>query len=166
MASSFIQRRGIMLVLSSPSGAGKTSVSRALLEREKKLYLSVSCTTRKPRPGEKDGEDYFFVSENEYDQKVRGSKFLEHAKVFGNYYGTLKESVEDHLRLGEDVLFDIDWQGTQQLIDAAREDVVSIFILPPSIQILNARIKNRGQDSPSVMRKRMENFCIKISLKI
>lgn len=144
-----------MLVLSSPSGAGKSTIARALLEREDELFLSISMTTRPPRPGEEEGRDYFFITEDEYNQKVQGDELLEHAQVFSNYYGTPKTLVERHLTAGEDVLFDIDWQGTQQLRESAREDVISIFILPPSYEELEKRLTGRGQDSEEVIRKRM-----------
>lgn len=155
MPGSRIQRRGLMLVLSSPSGAGKSTIARALLEREDELFLSISMTTRPPRPGEEEGRDYFFITEDEYNQKVQGDELLEHAQVFSNYYGTPKTLVERHLTAGEDVLFDIDWQGTQQLRESAREDVISIFILPPSYEELEKRLTGRGQDSEEVIRKRM-----------
>ena len=134
MPTSMIQRRGLMLVLSSPSGAGKSTIARAILERDKQIFMSISMTTRPPRPGEQDGRDYFFVTEDEYNQKVADNELLEHARVFGNYYGTPRTLVENHLSAGEDVLFDIDWQGTQQLRESARDDVTSIFILPPSYE--------------------------------
>ncbi len=155
MPSSVIHRRGIMLVLSSPSGAGKSTIARALLEREDKLNLSVSLTTRPPRPGEVDGEDYHFVSVEDYQAKVASDDLLEHAEVFGNFYGTPRSLVEKHLSVGEDVLFDIDWQGTQQLRESARDDLVSVFILPPSIEELESRLTGRGQDSEEVVRNRM-----------
>lgn len=144
-----------MLVLSSPSGAGKSTIARALLEREDELFLSISMTTRPPRSGEEEGRDYFFITEDEYNQKVQDDELLEHAQVFSNYYGTPKTLVERHLTAGEDVLFDIDWQGTQQLRESAREDVISIFILPPSYEELEKRLTGRGQDSEEVIRKRM-----------
>lgn len=155
MPSAPIQRRGIMLVLSSPSGAGKSTIARALLEREEELSLSVSLTTRPPRPGEVDGKDYHFVSVEDYQAKVDSGDLLEHAEVFGNFYGTPRSLVEKHLTVGEDVLFDIDWQGTQQLRESARDDLVSIFILPPSIEELERRLTGRGQDSEDVVQKRM-----------
>ncbi|MBT4739075.1 MAG: guanylate kinase [Rhodospirillaceae bacterium] len=155
MPGSVIQRRGLMLVLSSPSGAGKSTIARALLEREDELYLSISLTTRPPRPGEEEGRDYFFVTEDEYQKKVNDNELLEHARVFNNYYGTPRTLVERHLTAGEDVLFDIDWQGTQQLRESARDDVISIFILPPSYEELEKRLTGRGQDSEDVVSKRM-----------
>jgi guanylate kinase len=150
-----IQRRGLMLVLSSPSGAGKTTVSRELLSRESNLTLSVSATTRPKRPGERDGVDYFFVDKPRFAEMVENGEFLEHAVVFDNCYGTPLQPVEDSLRQGRDVLFDIDWQGTQQLADKMPEDLVRVFILPPSVDELERRLTTRAQDSADVVRKRM-----------
>ena len=130
--TSAIQRRGLMLVLSSPSGAGKTTLSRQLLDNDKQIQLSVSCTTRQKRPGERDGVDYRFVDTATFRGMIERKQFLEYAEVFGNYYGTPRAPVDEALATGRDVLFDIDWQGTQQLRESAREDLVSIFILPPS----------------------------------
>jgi guanylate kinase len=144
-----------MLVLSSPSGAGKTTISRALLRDEKQLSMSVSVTTRNPRPGEEHGKDYYFVPVDEYHRMVAAGELLEHAKVFDNYYGTPRSHVERELAGGRDVLFDIDWQGTQQMKSSARGDLVSVFILPPSIQELERRLRGRAQDSEDVMRNRM-----------
>lgn len=163
MPNSFIQRRGIMLVLSSPSGAGKSTIARALLERENELHMSISLTTRPARPGEEDGRDYYFVSEGEYGERLDSNDLLEHAEVFGNFYGTPRSLVEKHLVAGEDVLFDIDWQGTQQLGEAAREDLVSIFILPPSYEELEKRLTGRGQDSEDVVRTRMSKAADEMS---
>jgi guanylate kinase len=163
MPSSLIQRRGIMLVLSSPSGAGKSTIARALLERDDSLFLSVSLTTRPPRPGEVDGTDYYFVSVEDYQRRVDNNDLLEHAEVFGNFYGTPRSLVEKHLTVGEDVLFDIDWQGTQQLRESARDDLVSIFILPPSIEELEKRLTGRGQDAPDVVQKRMSKAADEMS---
>ena len=140
MPDSRIQRRGLMLVLSSPSGAGKSTIARAMLEREDQLSMSISATTRPPRPAEEHGKDYFFMAEAEYHAKVKDREFLEHAEVFGNFYGTPRSLVEKHLSAGKDVLFDIDWQGTQQLRESARDDLVSIFILPPSHEELEKRL--------------------------
>ena len=151
-----VQRRGLMLVLSSPSGAGKTTISRAILRDEHQLAMSVSVTTRSPRPGEEHGKDYYFVSEPEYHEMVATKKLLEHAKVFDNYYGTPRDHVEQELTAGRDVMFDIDWQGTQQLKASARGDLVSVFILPPSIKELERRLRGRAQDSEDVMQRRME----------
>ena len=144
-----------MLVLSSPSGAGKTTISRAILRGEDYLAMSVSVTTRSPRTGEQHGKDYYFVSETEYHRMVADRELLEHAKVFDNYYGTPRNHVERELAAGRDVMFDIDWQGTQQLKASARGDLVSVFILPPSIKELERRLRGRAQDSEEVMRKRM-----------
>jgi len=150
-----VQRRGLMLVLSSPSGAGKSTISRALLRDEHQLSMSVSVTTRTPRPGEVHGKDYYFVTVDEYHRMVATGELLEHAKVFDNYYGTPRAHVEKELAAGHDVLFDIDWQGTQQLKSSAPGDLVTVFILPPSIGELERRLRGRAQDSEEVMRKRM-----------
>jgi guanylate kinase len=160
-----LTRRGLMLVLSSPSGAGKTTLSRKLLEREKDnaLVMSISVTTRKPRPGEVHGKDYFFVAPEEYQRMSAGNEFLEHAQVFEYRYGTPKQFVQDHLKRGTDVLFDIDWQGTRQLCEKARGEVVSIFILPPSVAELERRLKSRAQDSDEVVKKRMAKAMNEIS---
>jgi guanylate kinase len=150
-----VQRRGLMLVLSSPSGAGKTTISRKLLERDGNLSMSISVTTRPRRPGEVDGNDYHFIDAVEFDRLVGAGALLEHAKVFGNYYGTPRTAVESALAEGRDVLFDIDWQGTQQLAEKAREDLVSVFILPPSTRELERRLKSRAQDSAAEVSRRM-----------
>jgi guanylate kinase len=150
-----ISRRGLMLVLSSPSGAGKTTISRALLKHDSQLTMSVSVTTRRKRPGEVEGQDYFFVDPTEFNLMVNRGELLEYAKVFGNYYGTPRRPVEEALAAGRDVLFDIDWQGTQQLKASARDDLVSVFILPPSTAELEKRLKTRAQDSPKVVAERM-----------
>ena len=150
-----IARRGLMLVLSSPSGAGKTSISRALLARDPDLSMSVSVTTRAKRPGEVAGRDYHFIDPEAFGLMVNRGELLEHAKVFGNYYGTPREAVEATLAAGRDVLFDIDWQGTQQLRHAARSDLVAVFILPPSTRELEKRLKARAQDSAQVVAERM-----------
>ena len=150
-----IRRRGLMLVLSSPSGAGKTTISRRLLERDSELSLSISATTRRPRAAERDGVDYHFVSEAKFAEMVAADAFLEHAQVFNHAYGTPRQAVEEQLAAGRDVLFDIDWQGTQQLGQRARGDLVSIFILPPSIEELERRLYARAQDSEEVVRHRM-----------
>ena len=155
MSSGGIERRGLMLVLSSPSGAGKTTISRALLDRDDNLSMSVSATTRPKRPGEVSGHDYFFVDPTEFDLMIDRRELLEYAKVFGNYYGTPREPVEDALDQGCDVLFDIDWQGTQQLAQAARDDLVSVFVLPPSTDELGRRLQRRAQDSDAVVADRM-----------
>ncbi|MGE5538928.1 MAG: guanylate kinase [Gemmatimonas sp.] len=150
-----VHRRGLMLVLSSPSGAGKTTISRELLQREPNLTMSVSATTRQKRPGEAEGIDYFFVDTTTFNLMVNRREFLEHAQVFGNYYGTPREPVERALSDGRDVLFDIDWQGTQQLFESAPHDVVKVFILPPSTRELEQRLHTRAQDSHDVVAKRM-----------
>jgi guanylate kinase len=150
-----VRRRGLMLVLSSPSGAGKTTISRKLLERDGNLSMSISVTTRPRRPGEVDGNDYHFIDAAEFDRLVGAGALLEHAKVFGNYYGTPRAAVEAALAEGRDVLFDIDWQGTQQLAEKAREDLVSVFILPPSTRELERRLQSRAQDSAAEVSRRM-----------
>ncbi|SDF60392.1 guanylate kinase [Limimonas halophila] len=155
MQDAFVQRRGLMLVLSSPSGAGKTTISRELLGRDGNLALSVSATTRAPRPGEEDGVHYHFLDEGEFRRMVADGDFLEHAEVFGKLYGTPRRPVERTLDAGGDVLFDIDWQGTRQLRDTARADLVSVFVLPPSMDALAERLRQRGQDSEAVVRERM-----------
>ena len=155
MASDRITRRGLMLVLSSPSGAGKTTISRLLLERNPQLSMSISTTTRPMRPGEKDGRDYHFVDPTEFNLMVNRQEFLEHAKVFENYYGTSRAVVEEALTAGSDVIFDIDWQGAQQLGEVAGEDLVRVFILPPSTEELNRRLHRRAQDSADVVASRM-----------
>jgi guanylate kinase len=150
-----ILRRGLMLVLSSPSGAGKTTISRALLERNGNLSMSISATTRPKRPGEVSGRDYQFVDLTQFNLMVNRQELLEHAKVFGNYYGTPRALVETALSAGRDVLFDIDWQGTQQLAQNARDDLVSVFVLPPSTEELQRRLERRAQDPAEVVAQRM-----------
>ena len=150
-----ISRRGLMLVLSSPSGAGKSSISRRLLASEDNLHLSVSATSRKRRPGEVEGVDYQFVNNEEFRLMINNDEFLEYAKVFDHYYGTPRAQVEGNLASGRDVLFDIDWQGTQQLKASAREYLVSVFILPPSVAELERRLMKRGQDTAEVVARRM-----------
>ena len=150
-----VERRGLMFVLSSPSGAGKTTLSRMLIDRMPGLRMSVSATTRAMRPGEVDGRDYLFVDKAKFDAMVKGDELLEWATVFDNSYGTPRSPVETALSAGQDVLFDIDWQGTQQLREKARADVVSVFILPPSAGDLEKRLHSRAQDSDEVIRKRM-----------
>jgi guanylate kinase len=150
-----IRRRGLMLVLSSPSGAGKTTISRRLLTVEPGLVLSISATTRPMRPGETDGGDYHFVDRAVFDRMIAEGAFVEYAKVFDHQYGTPRAPVEQSLASGRDVLFDIDWQGTQQLAQSARDDLVSVFILPPSIGALEQRLKSRAQDSAEVVARRM-----------
>jgi guanylate kinase len=150
-----VERRGLMFVLSSPSGAGKTTLSRLLIERMPGLRMSVSATTRAKRPGEVEGRDYLFVDQARFEEMVKRHELLEWATVFGNRYGTPRAPVEAALSAGQDVLFDIDWQGTQQLREKARQDVVSVFILPPSAADLEQRLHTRAQDSDEVIRARM-----------
>lgn len=154
-ADTAIGRRGLMLVLSSPSGAGKTSISRELLQRDSNLRMSVSVTTRPPRPGEVDGRDYFFKSKPEFDRMVGAGDLLEHARVFDHHYGTPRAPVEAALAAGCDVLFDVDWQGTQQIAQRAPQDLVRVFILPPSTAELERRLRTRAQDTEEVVRGRM-----------
>jgi len=149
------ERRGLMLVLSSPSGAGKTTLSRMLLAADSAITMSVSATTRSPRKGEAEGKDYYFVSPSMFDEMAKTDSFLEHATVFGNRYGTPKEPVRLALAKGNDVLFDIDWQGTQQLRQQAGDDLVSIFVLPPSHSELERRLRARAQDEETVVAARM-----------
>jgi len=156
-------RRGFMFVLSSPSGAGKTTLSRKLLNSEEEISMSVSATTRPVRPGEKESVDYFFVSHEKFDLMVDDGEMLEYATVFEHSYGTPKSYVDAQLEKGKDVLFDIDWQGTRQLAAKRREDLVSVFILPPSMEELEQRLRNRGQDSDEVVNYRMERAADEIS---
>jgi guanylate kinase len=150
-----IQRRGLMLVLSSPSGAGKTTLSRQLLENDPHIQLSVSCTTRQKRPGERDGVDYRFVDTATFRGMIERKQFLEYAEVFGNYYGTPRAPVEAALSAGRDMLFDIDWQGTQQLEKSSPLDLVRVFILPPSNRELMRRLVTRAQDPSEIVAQRM-----------
>ncbi len=150
-----IKRRGLMLVLSSPSGAGKTTLSRRLLESDGHVTMSVSATTRPKRPAEVEARDYFFVDDEKFQLMAKAGEFLEHAMVFGRHYGTPKRPVLEALAAGRDVLFDIDWQGTQQLRQQVREDVVTIFVLPPSREELERRLRARAQDSAEVVARRM-----------
>ena len=157
------KHKGVMLVLSSPSGAGKSSICRALLDLDKNLYLSISTTTRKKRPNEVSGIDYNFVSLDEFEYKLSQNNFIEHAKVFNNFYGTDKSIVENKINEGKDLLFDIDWQGAQQLREKMREDIVSVFILPPSKKELERRLKERGQDTDEVVKERMSEATAEIT---
>jgi guanylate kinase len=150
-----LTRRGFMFVLSSPSGAGKTTLSHLLLQNDSNLVMSISYTTRKPRPQEEHGKDYFFITEAEFEKKIDEKFFYEYAEVFGNYYGTPRQNVIDSLASGKDVLFDIDWQGTRRLTSKARDDIVSVFILPPAMAELERRLKARGQDAADVIARRM-----------
>ena len=160
--TSAVQRRGLMLVLSSPSGAGKTTLSRQLLDNDKQIQLSVSATTRARRASEKDGVDYRFVDTATFNGMMQRGEFLEHARVFDHYYGTPRGPVEAALKAGRDVLFDIDWQGTQQLQEKGRDDLVTVFILPPSIKELRARLERRAQDSKEAIGRRLKNAKIEM----
>lgn len=155
MSQAKIKRRGLMLVLSSPSGAGKTTLSRLLLPADDDIDLSVSVTTRPKRPDEIDGADYHFVDPETFAERLAAGELLEHATVFGQFYGTPRRPVEEALEAGRDVLFDIDWQGTQQLAEKAPKDLVRIFILPPSTAALEERLHSRAQDPEEVVRRRM-----------
>lgn len=158
-----IARRGLLLVMSSPSGAGKTTLSRRLLAADSNITMSVSVTTRSPRPGEVDGTDYHFISTERFMQMRDRGELLEWAEVFGHYYASPKKPVEEALGKGRDMLFDIDWQGTQQLSQAMEDDVVRVFILPPSADALQDRLINRAQDSAAVVAKRMAKASAEIS---
>ena len=157
-------RRGLLIILSSPSGAGKSTLSRRLLELDPEVRFSVSATTRPPRPGEREGDHYFFKSRREFEAMAAAGEMLEHAEVFGNLYGTPRAPVETAIARGEDVLFDVDWQGGQQIRNSSlRDAVVSIFILPPSIAELESRLRARGQDTAEVVEERMEKSRDEIS---
>ncbi|MFL0355756.1 guanylate kinase [Erythrobacter sp. GH1-10] len=158
-----LARRGLLFILSSPSGAGKTTLSRMLLAADPEIKLSVSATTRPPRPGEEDGVHYHFVSGEEFDRMVEEDDFYEWAHVFGHRYGTPKGHIRAGLKEGQDYLFDIDWQGTQQLYQKDQQDVVSVFILPPSLPELRRRLEARAQDSEEVIDSRMERARAEIS---
>jgi guanylate kinase len=158
-----IERRGILFVLSSPSGAGKTTMARRLLAAEPQMAVSVSATTRAKRPGEVDGIDYHFRTEAQFARMVEAGEFLEWAHVFGNRYGTPRAAVETALRMGRDVLFDVDWQGTQQLAQSMGDDVVSIFLLPPTMAELERRLRARRTDSEEVIEGRMARAAAEIS---
>jgi len=154
-SSNTIQRRGLMMVLSSPSGAGKTTIAQRLLETDSGITLSVSVTTRAKRSNEIDGRDYSFIDATAFNLMVNRDQLLEHAKVFGNYYGTPRAPVEKTLATGRDILFDIDWQGTQQLKEKARDDLISVFILPPSWRELERRLRARAEDDTAEINRRM-----------
>jgi len=162
-ADDTLHRRGLMFILSSPSGAGKTTLSRMLLAKDAEIKLSVSATTRPPRPNEVDGVHYHFVTEAEFDRMVEEDDFYEWAHVFGHRYGTPKGKIRAALKEGQDFLFDIDWQGTQQLYQKDQQDVVRVFILPPSIDELHRRLKGRATDSTDVINARMERARAEIS---
>ena len=155
MTAPDIKRRGLLLVLSSPSGAGKTTITRRLLETDGNIDLSISVTTRPPRPKETDGVDYHFIDESRFKAMAGAGELLEHAHVFGNYYGTPRAPVEAALEAGRDVLFDVDWQGAQQIREGAPNDLVSVFILPPGAAELERRLRARAQDSDEVIARRM-----------
>jgi guanylate kinase len=150
-----IRRRGILLVLSSPSGAGKTTIARALASIDPMLQMSVSVTTRPPREGEIEGRHYHFIAEARFEEMVKGGALLEHARVFGHSYGTPRAPVMDALAAGRDIVSDVDWQGTQQLAEKVRQDLVAVFILPPTHQALEERLHSRAQDSDAVVADRM-----------
>jgi len=158
-----VARRGLMLVLSSPSGAGKTTLSRRLLAEDDNVTLSVSVTTRKKRPGEEEGRDYYFIDRKRFDEMVANGELLEHAEVFDNSYGTPTKPVMQALERGRDVLFDIDWQGTQQLRDKARSDLASVFVLPPTIPELERRLRARAQDDYDTILHRMSKAADEMS---
>lgn len=163
MTTIHLGRKGLIFILSSPSGAGKTTIYKNILEKDKAIKPSISVTTRKPRSNESDGQDYFFISYAQFMEKLGNNEFIEHAEVFGNYYGTPREIVDQCLSKGIDVLFDIDWQGTQQVQEKYPNDTVRIFILPPSLEILENRLKKRATDSHEVIEKRMNEALSGIS---
>jgi guanylate kinase len=150
-----VARRGLMLVLSSPSGAGKTTIARRLRDEDNSIAMSISHTTRRPRNGEKDGKDYHFVDRETFTRMRDQGEFLEWAVVFDNYYGTTRKPIEEALAAGRDVLFDVDWQGAAALRDQAKDDVVTVFVLPPSAADLEQRLNERAQDPPETVRRRM-----------
>jgi guanylate kinase len=154
-ASAAIRRRGFLLVLSSPSGAGKTTITQRLVEGDPTLSRSISVTTRPPRPGETDGADYRFIDQPRFDAMAAAGALLEHATVFGHCYGTPRQPIDDAIAAGRDVVADVDWQGTQQLTENLRSDLVTVFILPPDMATLEARLKTRAQDSAAVVAARM-----------
>ena len=163
MAANSLKRRGLMFVLSSPSGAGKTTIAHRLLEDDMEIAMSISVTTRPIRPGETDGLDYRFTDRAGFEAMIEAGEFLEWAEVFGHLYGTPKAQIRAGLKEGQDFLFDIDWQGTQQLYQRAQGDVVRVFLLPPSIEELEERLRSRGTDSAEVVRARMERARYEIS---
>jgi guanylate kinase len=158
-----LKRRGFMFVLSSPSGAGKTTLSHLIMQNDSNMVMSISTTTRKKREKEVDKVDYYFTDEANFQRKIEEKFFFEYAEVFGNFYGTPRKKVEESIAEGKDVLFDIDWQGTRRLTEKARDDIVSIFILPPSMAELERRLRSRGQDSDEVIAKRMARATDEIS---
>jgi guanylate kinase len=162
-SSSAIRRRGFLLVLSSPSGAGKTTIRRRLVELDLTLSLSVSVTTRPARPGEIDGHHYRFIDQAQYDAMVAAGDLLEHATVFDHSYGTPRQAIEDRIADGRDIVTDIDWQGTQQLSEKLRDDLVTVFVLPPSMAALEARLRTRAQDSAEIVAARMAKSAAEMS---
>jgi guanylate kinase len=163
MATDTLHRRGLMFILSSPSGAGKTTIARRLLEHDREIRMSVSATTRPIRPGEVDARDYHFVAPERFEQMIEDGEFMEWAQVFGHSYGTPKAQIRGGLKQGQDFLFDIDWQGTQQLFQKAETDVVRVFLLPPSLDELRRRLNARGTDSADVIAGRMARAQAEIS---
>ncbi len=163
MSNEAPNRRGLMLVLSSPSGAGKSSLAKRLLETDENFTLSVSATTRDPRPSERDGREYHFMTREQFEEAEERGEFLESALVFGHHYATPRKPVEDALAAGRDVLFDVDWQGARALRAAAAQDVVAVFVLPPSAEELERRLRARAQDSEEVIRRRMGKSAAEIS---
>ena len=157
------ERNGMMFVLSSPSGAGKTTLTKKLAKENNNFEISISHTTRKPRPKEKNGKDYHFINKDEFDLLIKENSFFEYAKIFENYYGTSKKPVLKSLSMGKDVLFDIDWQGTQQLKKIKDLSLVTFFILPPNISTLKKRLLNRHQNQEELIKKRMEKFNEEVS---
>jgi guanylate kinase len=163
MSSPTIRRRGFLLVLSSPSGAGKTTITRRLVAADLGLALSVSVTTRLPRQGEMEGRDYYFIDQRRFDEMLTRGELLEHATVFGNCYGTPRRPIEEALAAGRDIVGDVDWQGTQQLAKSVPTDLVSVFVLPPSVAALEARLRARAQDSAAVVASRMAKSAEELS---
>jgi guanylate kinase len=163
MSATRIRRRGLLFVLSSPSGAGKTTIARRLVETEPRLELSVSVTTRPRRPGETNGHDYRFIDQARFDEMVAQGELLEHARVFGNCYGTPRQPIEEALAAGRDIVGDLDWQGAQQLAGKVRSDLVAVFVLPPSFAALERRLRARAQDSAATVAARMAKSAEEIS---
>ena len=158
-----VKRQGKMIVLSSPSGVGKTTLTKKLAKNNANFIISISHTTREPRPNEVNGKDYFFVSKEEFDSLIKSNNFFEYAKIFNNYYGTSKEAVINHLSHGKDVLFDIDWQGTQQLKEIKNLSLVTFFILPPNIEVLRNRLLKRHEEQTKLIEERMHKFSEEVS---